>query len=202
MIWILVCIALLVLLGLFWFFYQRRTDVYDEIYAAENCIELAQLLTTAKAAACARKHEPYSDPPVPIDSPRKFVTAAGMTVIYTITKADTDDLYEHYYSVSIISADTGGYTPSIIGRAFTAYIAWLLGIDLEDVKDIQTSVSQNTVYHTRFWLSANDQAEFEKHPLPIPSREEASQILAECVLQSSQLSCSPVAIGERTDMQR
>ena len=96
MIWILICVALLVLVGLFWFFYQRRHNVYDEIYAAENCIELAQLLTTAKTAACARKHEPYPDPPVPIDPPRKFITTAGMTVIYTITKVGTDDIYEQY----------------------------------------------------------------------------------------------------------
>lgn len=206
MIWILVGGAVLGLVGLVWVVWwawdcYARNRAYKKVFAEENYVDLARLLETTKAAACAQKHEPLPDPPVPVGPPRQFTTPAGIRVIYTVVRVD--GAYEHHYSISLYSRD---YTPSAVGSLFTVYVAWLLGIEPDHLSVV--TVSENAVYHSEFHLSEEEQVAFEARPIPQPSHREVQEIMAHCFVLIPKLSyeftgvVSPFSEAERRFAQR
>ena len=175
---VLACLALAVL----WWLAGRGAQL-KKIFSDAHLIEIAERMGQAKAAA-----ERDDGPALP-DDPRVQITSARIVLFYTISR--DRDVYSHHYSLK----DQYGITADAVGATLTLYVGRILGVAPEA---LMLQRSDHHVYHAEFTLTEEQQGEFVRRMLPIPSAAEARAVFQECLAARSRVTFEPFSVAGTT----
>jgi len=179
----------LVGIGIYFLLHPRDKHKYDDIFAAEHIVEFSDLCLKAAKTACGIKDVDLEEYPHFEDL--CCDTSAKMSFLYTVGVNEENGNYAHHFSVSI----SGKYTPAAIGKGFSLFTLRLLSISPDDV---QFKVSQKTIHHCMFELSAADQIAFENQETKELSKEEAGRLFFESLSLRGNYEWAPLTFrGER-----
>jgi hypothetical protein len=156
-----------------------RLSSYRRLFADRHFMEVAQGLGPLRQAAVRNISAADGGDIRPPDDPRILRTSAGLVIVYTISRGQTDG-YVHHVSVSI----PGRVTAHAVGETFILLWARLLGIGYER---LSIELSSATVHHAEFVLDEQEHAEFARRPVEPPTVEWLHAFQADCLSVRSSL---------------
>jgi hypothetical protein len=130
-------------------FFVSRARSYGRLFANEHFIEIGRGASGLKVAAVANVIQSDSDQPRSPNDPRILTTSAGLAIVYTVRKHQSD--FVHHCSVSM----RGGYTANAVGGTFVVFVMKLVGMPVERAG---FEIGASTVHHGEVTL---DQAEHD-----------------------------------------